>query len=239
MQNINIGNIYEIYIDNMAHEGQGVGRLDGIAVFVKGALKGEKVLAQIDEKHKNYLNAHVEEILEPSQKRIMPKCQYADKCGGCTLQHLTYSGQLEFKRHVVEESLERIGKIDVAVFDTIGMTNPLYYRDKAEYPLSIKNGKIEGGFYAPKSHEVVGIDSCMIQSSVSVNAMKTVVEWANDYKITVYDKKTGKGLLRHVIAKIGFATKEVMVIVVVNGRDIPHKKELVSRLKRNIENLKS
>jgi len=81
----------------MAHEGQGVGRLDGIAVFVRGALKGERVLAKIDEKHKNYLNAHVEKILLPSQERIMPKCIYAGKCGGCTLQHLSYKGQLEFK----------------------------------------------------------------------------------------------------------------------------------------------
>ncbi|MEG6566404.1 23S rRNA (uracil(1939)-C(5))-methyltransferase RlmD [Thermoanaerobacterium saccharolyticum] len=239
MQNVNIGDIYEVCIDNMAHEGQGVGRLNGIAVFVKGALKGEKVLAQIDEKHKNYLNAHVEKILEQSQERIMPKCQYADKCGGCTLQHLSYSGQLEFKKHVVEESLKRIGKIDASVFDTMGMSNPLHYRDKAEYPLSFRDGVVESGFYAAKSHEVIGINSCMIQNSVSVDAMKTVVEWANDYKITVYDKKTGKGLLRHVITKIGFATKEVMVIVVADGRDIPHKKELVNRLKRNIENLKS
>jgi len=239
LQNVSIGDIYEIYIDNMAHEGQGVGRLDGIAVFVKGALQGEKVLAKIDEKHKNYLNAHVEKILEPSEKRIVPKCQYADKCGGCTLQHLTYSGQLEFKKHVVGESLKRIGKIDSVVFDTIGMADPLHYRDKAEYPLRIRDGMVEGGFYASKSHEVIGIDSCMIQSSVSVNAMKTVVEWANDYKITVYDKKTGKGFLRHVITKVGFATKEVMVIIVANSRDIPHKKELVSRLKGKIENLKS
>ncbi|WKV08372.1 23S rRNA (uracil(1939)-C(5))-methyltransferase RlmD [Thermoanaerobacterium sp. CMT5567-10] len=239
MQNINIGDIYEVYIDNMAHEGQGVGRLDGIAVFVKGALKGEKVLAQIDEKHKNYLNAHVEKILLPSQERIMPKCIYAGKCGGCTLQHLSYKGQLEFKKQVVDDSLSRIGKINTIVYDTIGMDNPLYYRDKAEYPVGIEDGNIKSGFYASKSHNIIAIDSCMIQSDYSIEAMKTVREWANNYKITVYDKKTGKGLLRHVITKIGFATKEVMVIVVVNGKNIPHKKELVSRLKRNIENVKS
>lgn len=223
----------------MAHEGQGVGRLDGIAVFVRGALKGERVLAQIDEKHKNYLNAHVEKILLPSQERIMPKCQYADKCGGCTLQHLSYKGQLEFKKQVVCDSLLRIGKISTNVFDTIGMDYPLYYRDKAEYSVGLEDGEIKAGFYASKSHEVISIDSCMIQNSVSVNAMKTVVEWANDYKIPVYDKKTGKGLLRHVITKVGFATKEVMVIIVANGRDIPYKNELVSRLKRNIDNVKS
>ncbi|MEG6568400.1 23S rRNA (uracil(1939)-C(5))-methyltransferase RlmD [Thermoanaerobacterium thermosaccharolyticum] len=239
MQNINIGDKYEIYIDNMAHEGQGVGRLDGIAVFVRGALKGERVLAKIDEKHKNYLNAHVEKILLPSQERIMPKCIYAGKCGGCTLQHLSYKGQLEFKKQVVDDSLSRIGKINTIVYDTIGMDNPLYYRDKAEYPVGTEDGNIKSGFYASKSHNIIAIDSCMIQSDYSIEAMKTVREWANNYKISIFDEKSGKGLLRHIITKVGFTTKEVMVILVINGIDIPYKDELINTLKKNIKELKS
>ncbi|MDN5317358.1 MAG: rRNA (uracil1939-C5)-methyltransferase [Thermoanaerobacterium sp.] len=239
LQNINIGDKYEIYIDNMAHEGQGVGRLDGIAVFVRGALKGERVLAKIDEKHKNYLNAHVEKILLPSQERIMPKCIYAGKCGGCTLQHLSYKGQLEFKKQVVDDSLSRIGKINTIVYDTIGMDNPLYYRDKAEYPVGIEDGNIKSGFYASKSHNIIAIDSCMIQSDYSIEAMKTVREWANNYKISIFDEKSGKGLLRHIITKVGFTTKEVMVILVINGIDIPYKDELINTLKKNIKELKS
>lgn len=239
MQNINIGDKYELYIDNMAHEGQGVGRLDGIAVFVKGALKGEKVLAQIDEKHKNYLNAHVEKILEPSKERIIPECIYAGKCGGCTLQHLSYRGQLEFKKQVVCDSLLRIGKINTNVFDIIGMDYPLYYRDKAEYPVGIEDGDIKTGFYSSKSHNIIGIDSCMIQCSISIEAMKLVREWAKNFKISIYDEKSGNGLLRHVITKVGFTTREVMVILVINGRDIPYKNELISELQKNIKNLKS
>ncbi|WP_434643580.1 23S rRNA (uracil(1939)-C(5))-methyltransferase RlmD [Thermoanaerobacterium thermosaccharolyticum] len=239
MQNINIGDKYELYIDNMAHEGQGVGRLDGIAVFVRGALKGEKVLAQIDEKHKNYLNAHVEKILEPSQERKIPECIYSSKCGGCTLQHLSYDGQLEFKKQVVCDSLSRIGKINTIVYDTIGMDNPLYYRDKAEYPVGTEDGNIKSGFYASKSHNIIAIDSCMIQSDYSIEAMKTVREWANNYKISIFDEKSGKGLLRHIITKVGFTTKEVMVILVINGIDIPYKDELINTLKKNIKELKS
>ncbi|SNX54835.1 23S rRNA (uracil(1939)-C(5))-methyltransferase RlmD [Thermoanaerobacterium sp. RBIITD] len=239
MQNIEVGDRYEIYIDNMAHEGQGVGRLNGIAVFVDGALIGEKVVARIDEAHKNYLNAHVVKIIVASLERINPQCPYSDRCGGCMLQHLNYEGQLMFKKQIVRDNLSRIGKINVEISDTIGMKNPKNYRNKAQYPVGVNNGEVVTGFYTAKTHDIVPIDTCMLQNETSIKITKIIRDWMKDFKITAYGDKTGKGLLRHIVTKVGFKTGEVMAVLVINGDDIPHKDELINSLKENISGLKS
>lgn len=237
--NIKVGQSVEIYIDGMAHEGQGVGRAEGMAVFVEGALKGEKVVAKIDKLTKSYAIAHVEKILQASPERITPPCPYAEKCGGCTLQHLSYRAQLEFKTQKVRDSLERIGHIVTTIHETIGMAMPWRYRNKAQYPVGEEKRQVVLGFYEKRSHRLVSSDSCMIQNNISDKVADVVREWANRYRVPIYDEIKHKGLLRHVVTRVGIKTGDVMVILVINGEKIPFGRELIELLKQNIEGLKS
>ncbi|ADL08297.1 23S rRNA (uracil(1939)-C(5))-methyltransferase RlmD [Thermosediminibacter oceani] len=228
-----------IDITAMAHEGQGVGRVDGLAVFVEGALKGERVLAVVEKVSKNYAIARAEEIISPSPDRIIPRCPHADECGGCSLQHLSYKGQLEFKTQKVRDSLERIGRIYTTVFDTIGMEDPWKYRNKAQYPVGKKDYRPALGFYMKRSHDLVPIEGCLIQHELSWRAAEVVRDWMEKFRVSIYDEINHKGLIRHVVTRIGAKTGEVMVVLVINGREVPHLRELLGALEKNVEGLKS
>lgn len=239
MNKVKIGEKYEVDITSMGHEGEGVGRIDGIAVFVKGALKGERVIIEIEEVHKNYLRGRTVRILKESQHRVNPLCHYADRCGGCSLQHLSYKGQLEYKTQKVKDNLERIGKIYTKVHYAIGMENPLNYRNKGQFVVGEIGREKITGFYSFHSHEIVPVDNCLIQHPLSNKVVSVVKEWLNECDISVYDRKKGKGLIRHVVAKVAFKTGEVMAIIVINGEDIPCKEELIEALKEKVPGLKS
>lgn len=233
------GEIFEIEIENMSHEGQGVGRKEGLVVFVEGALTGEKVIARVAEVKKRYALAKLEKIITPSPNRITPLCTYAQKCGGCALWHMTYDAELKFKKEKVEASLQRIGNVKTKVFDTIGMNDLQKYRNKAQYPVQILSGKPATGFYKKGTHDIVPIDTCLIEHDMSNLAASIVKRFITQYGISVYDEIEHKGLIRHVVTRVGFKTGEVMVIIVINGDSIPHKIELIEMLKNEIPGLKS
>ncbi|MCG0275846.1 MAG: 23S rRNA (uracil(1939)-C(5))-methyltransferase RlmD [Thermosediminibacteraceae bacterium] len=233
------GDKVEIEITGMAHEGQGVGRVNGLAVFVEEALKGEKVIARIDKVSKNYAIAHVEKILSPSPERVKPLCPYAGNCGGCSLQHLSYKGQLDFKTQKVKDNLERIGHIYTEVLETVGMENPLKYRNKAQYPVGEKDGRPVLGFYRKRSHELVPIKGCLIQHDLSWQVAEIVRAWIEKFQIPIYDEIEHKGLVRHVVTRVGAKTGEVMVVLVINGKKLPHLRDLLDDLQKSIKGLKS
>ncbi len=231
---------YEIEITGMNHEGQGVGRIEGIAVFADGAIKGEKVLVKINEVKKNYATSSIISILSGSNGRIEPRCEHYEKCGGCSLMHMDYKAQLEFKTELVKETLKRIGKLEkVKINDTIGMENPHNYRNKVQFPVAFKDGKPVMGFYERRSHNVIDSGSCLIQDEASSLIRQIVLEFLTSYKMTIYNEKTGSGLLRHVMVRKGFKTGEVMVVLVINGDNIPHSDKLVDSLKSRVEGLTS
>lgn len=231
---------YEIEITGMNHEGQGVGRLEGMAVFVDGGIKGEKALVKINEVKKNYATSTIESILSNSQGRIEPPCGNYEKCGGCSLMHMNYKAQLEFKTELVRETLRRIGKLEeVKVNDTIGMNNPYNYRNKIQFPVALKGGKPVMGFYERRSHNVADSSLCLIQDDTSSLVRQVVLEFLSSYKISIYDEKTGSGLLRHVMVRKGFKTGEVMVVLVVNGDSISNSDKLIENLKDKVEGLTS
>ncbi|MGB9779723.1 23S rRNA (uracil(1939)-C(5))-methyltransferase RlmD [Caldanaerobacter sp.] len=239
MNKVKIGEKYEVDITSMGHEGEGVGRIDGIAVFVKGALKGERVIIEIEEVHKNYLRGRTVRILKESQHRVNPLCPYADRCGGCSLQHLSYKGQLEYKTQKVKDNLERIGKIYTKVHYAIGMENPLNYRNKGQFVVDEIGKEKITGFYSFHSHEIVPVDNCLIQHPLSNKVVEGVREWLKECDVSVYDRKKGDGLVRHVVPKVAFKTGEVMAIIVANGDDIPCREKLIKTLEEKVAGLKS
>ncbi|OLR59582.1 23S rRNA (uracil-5-)-methyltransferase RumA [Anaerostipes sp. 494a] len=229
--------IVEIYIDDIGNEGEGIGHIDGYALFLKDAVIGDRVRAKIIKTKKNYGFARVEEILEPSKDRVEPKCPVARPCGGCTLQHLSYDKQLEYKFNKVKNCLERIGGlngIEEKMEPIYGMEEPFYYRNKAQFPVGTdKEGNLVTGFYAGRTHSIIDCTHCAIQHPVNEEILLKVLDYMKANGITAYDEKIHKGLVRHIVTRVGFVTGEIMVCFVINGqkKDLRNLDRLVDSLK--------
>lgn len=236
---VNKNEDYKIIINGMNHEGQGVGRVENFTVFVDGAIEGEEVLVKIIKVNKNYAIGKLLEILKPSDRRVEPFCPSYKRCGGCGIQHISYEGGLKFKTDLVKDALKRIGKLEgVLIHDTIGMENPYYYRNKSQYPVGSVNGQLKAGFYAKRSHDIIESSECNIQMDVSNKVKEIVKDFLIENKIAPYDEKSGKGLIRHIMTRVGFVTGEVMVVLVLNGKSIPAKDGLIEKLTNEIPNIK-
>lgn len=231
---------YEIYIDGFGSMGEGIGKIDNFTVFVKGAVKGEKIKVKITKVNKNFAFGRIMEIIEKSKDRTEPICPVYKGCGGCQMQHLSYEAQLEFKKQKVVDCIERIGKIkldSVPVHDTIGMKPPYYYRNKVQLPVGEKNGEVKIGFYAERSHEIVDIDKCCIQFEAANEIVGIIKTWMKEYKIRGYNEQIGTGTLRHIMIRKGFRTEQIMIVLVTVNEALPHKKELVESLTQNIDGI--
>lgn len=237
-------------IDSQGYEGEGVGRHEGFPIFVQGALKGEQAKVKIVKVNKNYGFGKLEEILESSSQRIEPVCSIYKRCGGCNLQHSLYEGQLEFKRERVEDCLKKIGGLkDIEVKPTLGMKEPWRYRNKVQLPVGKnKDGKISIGFYAPRSHDIIDMESCHIQHKEADDVVEIVRHWMDRNGIKPYDEKNNfkgasednlKGMVRHIMVRKGYTTGEVMVVIVTTTKELPKKEKLIALLKENIEGLTS
>ncbi len=232
--------ILDLEITSMTHDGMGVGKKDGFAVFVQGAIEGERVRAKIIKVLKSYAVARTEDFIEKSPARKEPFCPVYKRCGGCSLQHMSYGKTLEFKRQVVIDNLTRIGGLsDLAVHETLGMNDPLHYRNKAQYPFGMGKDGPAAGFFARRSHEIVETPNCDIQHAISDKAKEIVLGYVRALDIPVYNEMTGQGLIRHVVTRVGFNTGEVMVIIVSAGPKVPKINKLIYRLKRDIPGLAS
>jgi len=231
---------YRITITGMNHDGQGVGRVDGFTVFVDDALEGEEVLVRITKVSKSYSVGQLVKIISPSPSRTKPFCPSFEKCGGCSLQHMSMDAQLRFKTNLVKESIKRIGKLEnVVIHDTIGMKDSFYYRNKAQYPVGIGADKPIAGFYARRSHEIVECKGCGIQNKTSDRIKDIISEFIYKNNIAPYDETKGTGLVRHIMTRQGFKTGETMVVLVINGNDFPNKDKLIQELIRKEPSVKS
>lgn len=225
--------VYTIEITDQGHEGQGVGKVNGFTIFIYGALPGEKVEVKIVKVTSSYAYGKILNILKPSPARVEPFCSVYKRCGGCHLQHMSYEAQLEFKTNRVKEVIRRIGGLEnVNIKDVIGMYNPLNYRNKAQYPVGILDNRVVIGFYANRTHEIIPSESCMIQHPRGVELANLIKDFIIQKGIPIYDEKTGKGVIRHIVTRVGFATGETMIIVVANTDRLPFGNELVDYVKQ-------
>ncbi len=222
---------YVVRIYDIGENGEGIGKIDDFVVFVDGALPTEKVLVKIVKVKKSYGYGKLLEILEGSESRVKPVCDVFKKCGGCSLQHLEYSAQLDFKRKRVKDSLERIGGFsDVHVLRTIGMENPYNYRNKAQFPVGISKNGLSFGFYAPRSHNIIDISKCFIQNEINEKIIYAVKNFMLEFDIAPYDERFHKGIVRHIVTRTAFVTGEVMVCIVIKGQKLPKSETLVNTL---------
>jgi 23S rRNA (uracil1939-C5)-methyltransferase len=209
----------------MSAEGQGIGRIEGLAVFVAGAVTGDVIRVELTSRKKNYALGKLIEISEPSACRVSPPCAHHEDCGGCSLQCMSYGSQLQWKRKLVEDKLIRIGGVEAPlVRDTIGMDTPWRYRNKAQFSVEEAGGAAAVGFYRAKSHKVVNLNECRLQSGPAEALALTLRAYLAANRVSAGG---GKGLIRRLIVRTAFGTGEVMAILVLNGRGLPDGEELV------------
>lgn len=229
----------ELNIDALTSEGSGVGRYNGLAVFVNDTVPGDRIIAHIIKRSKNYAVGKIEKILSPSPSRIESDCPYSQRCGGCSFRNMTYDEELKYKLSRVNDSLERIGHLAIQTEEIIGARSVDYYRNKAQYPVSVCEGELFAGFYAYKSHRIIPCSDCRLQPKDFEQGIKAFEKWVEAADVTSYDENSGKGLLRHIYFRKGFATDALMACAVINGDSIPKADLLIELLSKNLPNLKS
>ena len=226
--------IVTITIEDIGSEGEGIGKVDGFPLFIKDATIGDVIEARVIKVKKNYGYARVEKILTPSSDRVAPKCPVARQCGGCSIQHLSYEKQLEYKQNKVKNCLERIGGflgIEEKMEPILGMEEPWYYRNKAQFPVGLgKDGSIITGFYAGRTHSIIDNTHCYIQAKINEEILEIIKEFLSENRIEPYNEETHTGLVRHILTRVGFVTGEIMVCIILNGTKLPNAEQLIERL---------
>ena len=228
--------ILTVEITDTGIEGEGIGKTDGFILFVKDAVIGDTVQVKVMKAKKNYAYAKLEKVLVPSPFRVQPSCPFHRQCGGCQLQPLSYEKQLEFKQNKIRNNLIRIGgfspeHIDACMEPIIGMEDPWHYRNKAQFPFGYdKEGNVVTGFYAGRSHNIIANTDCALGVEENKTVLETILAYMKKYGVSAYDETTGKGLIRHVLIRKGFASGQLMACVVINGNKLPEEKTLAEEL---------
>ena len=222
---------FNLKITGYTSEGGGVGKFDGQAVFVENTAIGDEILCHIIKAKNTYAIGKAMKIIKPSKSRIEPECEAFKSCGGCSFAHIKYEEELKAKEQKVIDAFKRIGGISPKFAPIIPSPETTRYRNKAQYPVRRENGILNIGFYAKKSHRVIDGGDCLLQPVEFTEIIEVFRKWINDNNITVYSENTNLGLLRHIYLRKAFATGEIMVCVVINGKTLPCYENLLSELK--------
>ena len=224
--------VLTVKIEDMGHDGEGIGKCEGYTLFVKDTVIGDLAEVKVIKAKKNYGYARLMRLIEPSPHRVEPICPVARPCGGCQLQMLDYAEQLRFKEKKIAQNLQRIGGMtEIPMEPIVGMESPFRYRNKAQFPIGQdKNGKLITGFYAGRTHQIMENRNCYLGVEQNEEILNRILAWMEENSVSAYQEETGKGLVRHVLIRFGFTTKEIMVCLVVNGKKLPAEKKLIQSL---------
>ena len=224
--------VLTVKIEDMGHDGEGIGKCEGYTLFVKDTVIGDLAEVKVIKAKKNYGYARLMRLIKPSEHRVEPICPVARPCGGCQLQMLDYAEQLRFKEKKIAENLQRIGGMtEIPMEPIVGMETPFRYRNKAQFPIGQdKNGKRITGFYAGRTHQIMENRNCYLGVEQNEEILNRVLTWMEENRVPAYNEETGKGLVRHVLIRFGFTTKEIMVCLVVNGKKLPAEEKLIGSL---------
>ncbi len=231
---------YIVDIIDQGFEGEGIAKIDNFTIFIEGAIKGEKCKILIVKVTTSHAFGKLIEILENSKYRVETDCGTYKRCGGCNLRHIDYEETLNIKQNTVQNLVSKTLNNKINVNMTIGMGNPYNYRNKAQYPVGLdKNNEPVMGVYAKRTHEIIPMRNCMIQNPLSEQIANFVFHFFIQNNIPIYNEKNGKGLLRHIVIKVGIRTHEIMCILVLNGKELKKEKELVKLLIKEFPEVKT
>lgn len=224
---------YVACIDSVSSDGNGVAHIDGFAVFVPQTVDGDKIKMLVVKVQKKFAYGKVLEIIEPSDKRCEPMCPHYKRCGGCQIRHIKYDAQLDIKRDIVENAMQRIGKFENFKVDGIvGMDVPERYRNKMVFPVGNVYGKNVCGFYAMRSHDIIPLDDCSLGDEINKEINDAVIDYMNENNVSAYDERSHKGIVRRVFTRKSFSANEIMVVVSVNAKSLPKREKLISKLRK-------
>ncbi|RAL24329.1 23S rRNA (uracil(1939)-C(5))-methyltransferase RlmD [Thermoflavimicrobium daqui] len=234
------GQIVELPIRRLGINGEGVGYYQKQVIFVEGAIPGEFVVARIDEVEKNFAKAKLVRLKKKSAYRIQPKCPIYETCGGCQLQHIDYRFQRRLKRELVQEAFRKYTNLaDIPIEKTISMSEPWTYRNKAQFPLQSIEQRVVMGMFSAKSHRLVEIKECPVQHPLVNQALEIVRDIIEQLKISIYDERKHQGVIRHIVVRISFATKEIQLVFISRTKSFPEEKALISEVIKRLPQVKS
>lgn len=226
-------------ITSVTADGSGVGRYEGLAVFVANAAVGDRITAHIIKVKKNYAVARIHQIVQPSPDRVRPDCPVFQQCGGCAWRHISYEAECRLKEQTVADAFSRIGGLAIAPQPILAAEETEGYRNKAQYPVGGTAQALRIGFFAPRSHRIVDCRTCRLQPPEFAGALRAFARWIAESRVSAYDEETGRGLLRHIYLRKAQETGEVMACAVVNGDEIPDSERLAGELLREVPGLRS
>ena len=231
---------YIVDIMDMGFSGEGIAKINDFTIFIPGAIIGEKIKILVVKVLSSYAFGKVIEVIEKSDSRIKEDCVTYKRCGGCNLRHISYQKTLEIKQNSVQALVNKTLKNKIMVKNTVGMEDPYYYRNKAQFPVGIdKENKAYIGVFANRTHTIIPIQKCYIQKEISQEIGNFICDFINENKISVYNEKSQKGLIRHIVIKVGIRTNEIMCILVINGKEIPKEEELSQKLINKFSDIKT
>ena len=232
--------IYEVDILDNGFSGEGLAKIDNFTIFIPQAIKGEKVKIVVVKVLSSFGYGKILEILKCSPNRVESDCATYKRCGGCSLRHIKYEETLRIKQNTVQSLINKTLKNKIKAEETLGMENPYFYRNKAQYPVGIgKDGKPVMGVFANRTHEIVPIEKCMIQNQQNEKVAKFILDYITKNNISIYNENTRKGLVRHIVTKIGVKTGQIMCIIVINGYEIPNEASLTKAILAKFPEVKS
>ncbi|EIJ82115.1 RNA methyltransferase, TrmA family protein [Bacillus methanolicus PB1] len=239
---INVKQTFPLTIKRLGINGEGVGYFKKQVVFVPGALPGEEIVAEVTKVHPKFAEARIKKIRKRSEYRVKPLCLIYEECGGCQLQHLSYDQQLKEKRDIIIQSLERHTKLQVDQIEirvTIGMENPWGYRNKSQFQVGSKDGKVLAGLYGLNSHRLINIEQCAVQHPLTSKATETVKNILQDLNIPIYNERTKKGIVRTIVARAGVTTGELQIVLITSVKELPKKELIIQEIKKRLPEVKS
>ncbi|MBS4197306.1 23S rRNA (uracil(1939)-C(5))-methyltransferase RlmD [Lederbergia citri] len=237
---VNKNDYIDVIFEDLTHDGNGVAKVDGYPLFIPNGLPGEKAKIKVVKLNKGYGFGRLIELYEESKFRVEPECPIYKECGGCQLQHLSYVGQMKAKEKQVRDVMERIGKLEnVTIHPVLGMDEPWRYRNKSQVPIGEHEGGLIGGFYQRRSHDIIDMEKCLIQMEQNDVILQKVKEICSKYGVKAYNEQTHKGTLRHVMARTGKTTGEMMIVLITRTTDLPNSKQIIEEIIKAIPGVKS
>lgn len=219
-------------IDGMTAEGSGVGKYEGMAVFVPQTAEGDEIECTIVKTGKSFCFGKCEKLITPSPERIEPDCPIYKRCGGCVYRHMTYKEEARIKQRKVEDAVKRIGGFDLKCEEMLAAADPDRYRNKAQLPCRADaNGKLSLGFFAQRSHNVVDCVDCLLQPKEFAPIISAFKRFVDETKAEIYNESTNKGRVRHLYLRRSSLTGKIMVCIVVNGNGLHGEDVLVKMLR--------
>lgn len=239
---VKVGQTFPLEIKRMGINGEGIGYHKQTVVFTHGALSGEEVVAKVTKVFPNYCVAKVEKIKRQSEFRVTPPCPVYETCGGCELQHLKYSAQLDLKKDLLIQALEKHTKFNIKklkIRETIGMEEPFRYRGKSQFQARMVDGKLRTGLYARESHELVPIEDCLVQDARTVELTNAARDILNQLGVKAYDERKKSGDIRTIVVRVGVKTGEAQLVLVTTNKHFNGRRSFIEEITKQFPNLVS